>query len=224
MRVDENVTTGGDSYYAAAKKNYPAAVSGRLRTIKWSVLIITLGIYYFLPFVRWDRGPEAPGQAVLIDCHSMPHEAIEAHTRPGQPRPEVVLGDRYGATAGREVMDRVEAACRAHGSLRAAIESLAGRERHPAPDTDELREEIAERVEVMADAAIGSNSRARHASHRLSCFMMSPSQCWREAEARAGEVGGACSGGTCGPHARALPGALGLATRCASNEAVSPEK
>ena len=50
------------------------------------------------------------GQAVLIDCHSMPHEAIEAHTRPGQPRPEVVLGDRYGATAGREVMDRVEAA------------------------------------------------------------------------------------------------------------------
>lgn len=50
------------------------------------------------------------GQAILIDCHSMPHEAIEAHTRPGQLRPEVVLGDRYGATAGREVMDRVEAA------------------------------------------------------------------------------------------------------------------
>jgi N-formylglutamate amidohydrolase len=50
------------------------------------------------------------GQAVLIDCHSMPHEAIEAHTRPGQLRPEVVLGDRYGATAGRDVMDRVEAA------------------------------------------------------------------------------------------------------------------
>jgi N-formylglutamate amidohydrolase len=55
------------------------------------------------------------GQAVLIDCHSMPHEAIEAHTRPGQPRPEVVLGDRYGATAGREVMDRVEAAFSAAG-------------------------------------------------------------------------------------------------------------
>ena len=50
------------------------------------------------------------GQALLIDCHSMPHEAIETHTRPGQARPEVVLGDRYGATAGREVMERVEAA------------------------------------------------------------------------------------------------------------------
>ena len=55
------------------------------------------------------------GEAMLIDCHSMPHEAIEAHTRPGQPRPEVVLGDRYGAAAGREVMDRVEAAFAAAG-------------------------------------------------------------------------------------------------------------
>jgi N-formylglutamate amidohydrolase len=50
------------------------------------------------------------GTAILIDCHSMPHEAIEAHSRPGQPRPEVVLGDRFGVAAGREVMDRVEAA------------------------------------------------------------------------------------------------------------------
>ncbi|WP_309665593.1 N-formylglutamate amidohydrolase [Tabrizicola sp.] len=50
------------------------------------------------------------GQAVLIDCHSMPHEAIEAHARPGHPKPEVVLGDRFGAAAGRDVMERVEAA------------------------------------------------------------------------------------------------------------------
>lgn len=50
------------------------------------------------------------GRAVLVDGHSMPHEAIEAHARPGQPRPEVVLGDRFGAAAGREVVDRIEAA------------------------------------------------------------------------------------------------------------------
>ncbi len=50
------------------------------------------------------------GEAVLIDCHSMPHEAIEAHARPGHPRPEVVLGDRFGAAARRDVMDRIEAA------------------------------------------------------------------------------------------------------------------
>ncbi len=31
------------------------------------MLLVTLGIYYRLPFVRWDRGPNAPDQAVLID-------------------------------------------------------------------------------------------------------------------------------------------------------------
>jgi N-formylglutamate amidohydrolase len=50
------------------------------------------------------------GQSVLIDCHSMPHEAIESHARPGALQPQVVLGDRFGAAASRDVMDRVEAA------------------------------------------------------------------------------------------------------------------
>ncbi len=55
------------SLYASRTKIYPAAVSGRFRNIKWIILAVTLGIYYFLPFVRWDRGPNAPSQAVLID-------------------------------------------------------------------------------------------------------------------------------------------------------------
>ncbi|TGD67132.1 N-formylglutamate amidohydrolase [Tabrizicola sp. WMC-M-20] len=55
------------------------------------------------------------GQSVLIDCHSMPHEAIEAHSRPGLLRPDVVLGDRFGAAAARDVMDHVEAAFRRAG-------------------------------------------------------------------------------------------------------------
>ncbi|MFM7442952.1 MAG: N-formylglutamate amidohydrolase [Tabrizicola sp.] len=66
------------------------------------------------------------GEAVLIDCHSMPHEAIEAHTRPGHPRPEVVLGDRYGATAGSAVMDRVEAAFAGAGFRVARNSPFAG--------------------------------------------------------------------------------------------------
>ena len=53
--------------YVPHKKVYPQRVVGRFRTIKWAVLIVTLGIYYLLPFVRWDRGPNAPSQAVLID-------------------------------------------------------------------------------------------------------------------------------------------------------------
>src|SRR3974390_3115029 len=53
--------------YAARRKIYPQRVSGTFRRIKWAVLIVTLGIYYLLPFLRWDRGPNAPNQAVLID-------------------------------------------------------------------------------------------------------------------------------------------------------------
>src|SRR3712207_4781466 len=53
--------------YVARKAIYPQAVKGRFRTIKWVVLAITLGIYYVLPFIRWDRGPNAPDQAVLVD-------------------------------------------------------------------------------------------------------------------------------------------------------------
>ena len=30
-------------------------------------MAITLGIYYLTPWLRWDRGPFAPDQAVLID-------------------------------------------------------------------------------------------------------------------------------------------------------------
>src|SRR3569623_3716904 len=53
--------------YAARRKIYPQSVHGTFRRIKWAVLLVTLGIYYFLPFVRWDRGPNAPSQAVLVD-------------------------------------------------------------------------------------------------------------------------------------------------------------
>ena len=39
------------------------------------------------------------GRAVLVDFHSMPHEAVRAMTHSGLSRPEVVLGDRFGAAA-----------------------------------------------------------------------------------------------------------------------------
>jgi cytochrome c oxidase accessory protein FixG len=58
----------GDSpLYAPRRKIYPQSVHGTFRRIKWALLLVTLGIYYLLPFVRWDRGPNAPAQAVLID-------------------------------------------------------------------------------------------------------------------------------------------------------------
>lgn len=50
------------------------------------------------------------GQAILIDCHSMPHEAMDGIARGSTGRPEIVLGDRFGASASNEVVDQIEAA------------------------------------------------------------------------------------------------------------------
>jgi len=53
--------------YEAAKKVYPRYVAGFYRQVKWAALVATLGVYYLLPFVRWDRGAYEPNQAVLVD-------------------------------------------------------------------------------------------------------------------------------------------------------------
>jgi cytochrome c oxidase accessory protein FixG len=58
---------GDGPLYAARREVYPQSVSGLFRRIKWALLIVGCAIYYLLPFVRWDRGPHAPMQAVLID-------------------------------------------------------------------------------------------------------------------------------------------------------------
>lgn len=50
------------------------------------------------------------GQAILIDCHSMPHEAVDGVSRHTEKRPDIVLGDRFGAAASNDIVDQVEAA------------------------------------------------------------------------------------------------------------------
>ena len=49
------------------QKIYPKRVWGKYRKIKWLIMFITLGIYYFAPWIRWDRGLNAPDQAILLD-------------------------------------------------------------------------------------------------------------------------------------------------------------
>lgn len=73
-----------------------------------------------------DAAMASHGQAVLIDCHSMPHEAVEGVSRSGGLRPDVVLGDRFGAAAAAGVMDRVEAAFTAQGFRVARNAPFAG--------------------------------------------------------------------------------------------------
>ena len=56
--------------YTPRQPVYPQSVSGLFRNIKWALMGFCLAVYYVLPFVRWDRGPNAPSQAVLVDFPS----------------------------------------------------------------------------------------------------------------------------------------------------------
>jgi len=56
-----------ESLYAAREPIFPKRVSGYFRRLKWAVMIATLGVYYLTPWIRWDRGPNLPDQAVLVD-------------------------------------------------------------------------------------------------------------------------------------------------------------
>lgn len=53
--------------YKAREQIYPKLVHGRFRFLKWVGMAIMLGIYYGLPWIRWERGVGAPDQAVLVD-------------------------------------------------------------------------------------------------------------------------------------------------------------
>lgn len=66
------------------------------------------------------------GEAILVDVHSMPHEAIESMGGRGRRRPDIVLGDRFGAAASARVVDRIEAAFAAEGLAVARNSPFAG--------------------------------------------------------------------------------------------------
>ena len=53
--------------YEKRRKIFPKRAEGRFRRFKWLVMLVTLGIYYLTPWIRWDRGAHAPDQAVLVD-------------------------------------------------------------------------------------------------------------------------------------------------------------
>lgn len=55
------------------------------------------------------------GRSILVDCHSMPHEALSSFQQSGAVRPDIVLGDRFGAAACGDIVDRIEASLRQAG-------------------------------------------------------------------------------------------------------------
>ncbi|WP_066685368.1 cytochrome c oxidase accessory protein CcoG [Caulobacter sp. CCH9-E1] len=53
--------------YKPREQIYPKLVHGKWRNVKWALLIITLGIYYITPWIRWHRPDGFPQQAALVD-------------------------------------------------------------------------------------------------------------------------------------------------------------
>ncbi len=58
-----NIEETPPKLYAAREPVFPRKVKGTFRSLKWWLMIVTLGIYYLSPWIRWDRGPNLPDQA-----------------------------------------------------------------------------------------------------------------------------------------------------------------
>ncbi len=68
----------------------------------------------------------AYGAAILFDCHSMPHDALNAAPLVRGRRPDVVLGDRFGVACDRSVIDASAEAFTAEGFTVARNAPFAG--------------------------------------------------------------------------------------------------
>ncbi len=61
------VSTAKVKLYEDHKTIHPKAVSGRYRRLKTIAIWVLLAIFFIAPWIRWERGPDAPAQAVLLD-------------------------------------------------------------------------------------------------------------------------------------------------------------
>jgi len=52
-----------------------------------------------------DQQRKAHGMAVLIDCHSMPQRSLDAAPLVRGKKPDIILGDRFGLSCDRWIMD-----------------------------------------------------------------------------------------------------------------------
>jgi N-formylglutamate deformylase len=132
------------------------------------------------------RARDAFGMAVLFDCHSMPSEALRAAPRVQGRCPDIVLGDRFGAAAGRALVTFTQRAFERAGFIVARNAPFAGgyiTQRHgrpsrgvhaiqieidrglyldqarlePLPVFDEIRERLSQVIGELAKIAPGTD-------------------------------------------------------------------
>mgnify|MGYP003637992209 FL=1 len=116
LGVVPRVVAGGRSIY---KGKIPLAEAHHRITRFWHP-------YHAALQALIDESHSGFGQAILIDCHSMPHEALVNIRTGGGARPDVVLGDRFGAAASGAIVEHIEAAFGAAGLTVARNMPFAG--------------------------------------------------------------------------------------------------
>lgn len=67
MRVNFKIKFMLEEYFEAKKRLYPQKVKGKIRSLKNALNFVFLSIFFFTPFLRFDRGGSAPNQAIMID-------------------------------------------------------------------------------------------------------------------------------------------------------------
>ena len=105
LGVIPRVVAGGRAIYSG---KIPLAEAERRIALYWRP-------YHAMVQQLLNEARDAFGEAILVDCHSMPHEAMDVIARGVRKRPEVVIGDRFGASADGEIVERIEAAFAAAG-------------------------------------------------------------------------------------------------------------
>lgn len=107
------------------------------------------------------------GEAILIDCHSMPHEAIEGLSHPRGHRPDIVLGDRFGAAAGGDIVERIETAFLQAGLKVARNAPFAGAYVTQAYGRPSRRQHV---LQIEIDRSLYMNERAVRPNGNFEAF------------------------------------------------------
>ena len=86
--------------------------------------------YYWKPYHKdlanlLKRAQSIYGQSLLIDMHSMPHEAVSAQSSFIR-APEIVVGDRFGMSSDPEFTNRIVSVLKQHGFRVAKNTPFAG--------------------------------------------------------------------------------------------------
>lgn len=98
LGVIPRVVSGGRAIYRG-KLDRDVAME-RIETIWRPYHVVLQGLL--------DHAHETYGHSILLDCHSMPSEAVASTSRDRRKTADVVLGDRFGASASDAVVKQIE--------------------------------------------------------------------------------------------------------------------